>query len=299
MLLPYPWNLAMPLLERLGSVLGEMPMNEINVVVDVRPSPDTAEIIVSKQKVAFNGEARLVGSPVESRVGLMTRKAKVSIFEFAEIGYGFAVGARVKNVGTVPFEITRVVFEHKFKQPQEVRFRSTVAQEIGGSIDFVPKDRSQTGSLHPGDERDYYLSQAMFDGVALLGISLPPDQFWIAAYNGTEEVGRIGGEYVRPFFDRSLIVFHRRVVPIFDTLLEAERLAIIRSVAPLRGMQPDRWTSVGAQPLEGTPRAFIVRANDDLVVVITQTEDKKVEIEDIVRKSFLEQIDTLGEESKQ
>jgi hypothetical protein len=274
-------------------------MNEINVVVDVRQSPDAAEIIVSKQRMAFSGEARLVGSPVESRVGLLTRKAKVSVFAFAERGYGFVVAARVKNIGTVPYEITRVVFEHKYKHPHEVRLGTVVAQERGGSIDFFPRDTSQKGLLQPGDEREYYLPQDLYDGVALLGVSLSPDQFCIAAYSGTEEVGRIGGEFVRPFFDRSHIVFHRRVLPIFGTLLEADRLAIIRSVAPLRGVERDRWPSIGAQPLEGTPLAFIVRANEDLGVIIAQTEDKKVEIVDIVRASVLEQVDTPGEGLKQ
>jgi len=274
-------------------------MNEIDVVVDVRQSPDTAELIVSKQKVAFSGDAHLVGSPVESRVGFMTRKAKVSVFEFAERGYGFVVAARVKNVGTVPFEITSVVFEHKYKQPQEIRLGTVIAQDLGGSINFLPKDQSKTGPLQPGEERAYYLPQSMFEGVALLGIGLPPDQFYLAAYSGTEEVGRLGGEYILPFFDRVHIVFHRRAVPIFDTLPEADRLAIIRAVAPLRGIERDRWPSAGAQPLEGTPLAFVVRVGEDLGVVVTQTEHKKVEVLDIVRESVLEQVVTPGEGSKQ
>ena len=45
-------------------------MNEFDIVVDVRQSPDTSELIILKQKVAFSGETSLVGGPVESRVGL-------------------------------------------------------------------------------------------------------------------------------------------------------------------------------------------------------------------------------------
>jgi hypothetical protein len=274
-------------------------MNEINFVVDVRPSLDAAEIIVSKQKVAFSGEARLIGSPVESRVVLLTRKAKVSVFAFANREHGFVVAARVKNVGSVPFEITRVVFEHKYKQPQEVRLGTLVAHECGGSVDFFPKDQSQKGPLQPGEEREYYLPQSMYDGVALLGVSLPSDQFWLAAYSGTEEVGRLGGERVQPFFDRVPIVFHRRAVPIFDTLPETDRLALIRTVARLRGIERDRWPSAGAQPLEGTPFAFVVRVGEDLGVIVSQTEDKKVEVGDIIRESVLDQFVTPGEGSKQ
>jgi hypothetical protein len=59
-------------------------MNQIDVVVDVRPSPDTAERIVSKQKLAISGEVHLVGSPVESRISLITREGQVSAGESAE-----------------------------------------------------------------------------------------------------------------------------------------------------------------------------------------------------------------------
>jgi hypothetical protein len=273
-------------------------MSEIDIVVDVRQSPDTAELIVSKQKVAFSGEARLVGSPVESRVGLMTRKAKVSVFAFAEAGYGFVVAARVKNVSAVPFEVTRVVLKYEYKQPQEARVGAVVVQEVGGSVEFLPRHPDRKGPLQPGEEREYHLPQQMYDGTALMALSLPADRFWLAAYCGTEEVGRLGGEHVRPFFDRVDIVFHRRARPIFDTLPEADRLAIIKAVGPLRRAERDRWSAAGAEPLEGTPLAYVVRASDDLGVVVTQTEDKKVEVLDIVRQSVLEQADTPGEGPK-
>lgn len=137
----------------------------------------------------------------------------------------------------------------------------------------------------------------MYDGIALLALSLPADRYWFAAYSGTEQVGRLAGKYIGPFFDRVNIVFHRRAVPIFHTLPEVDRLAIIRAVAPLRRVERDRWTSAGAEPLDGVPLAFVVRATDDLGVVVTQTEDKKVEVVDIVRDSVLEQAGTLGEGS--
>ncbi len=273
-------------------------MNEIDLVVDVRQSPDTAELIVSKQKVAFSGEARFVGSPVESRVGLTTRKAKIDVFEFAEAGYGIVVAARVKNVGTVPFEVTRAVFEHEYQQSQAVRIGSVVAQDIGGSVDLMPRRRDRSGPFQPGEEREYYLPQEMYDGIALLALSLPADRYWFAAYSGTEQIGRLGGAYIGPFFDRVNIVFHRRATPIFHTLPEADRLAIVRAVAPLRSVERDRWDSAGAEPLEGIPQLFVVRATDDLGVVVTQTEDKKVEVVDIVRDSVLEQVGTPGEGSK-
>jgi hypothetical protein len=274
-------------------------MNEIDIVVDVRQSPDTAELIVSKQKLAFSGEASLVGSPVESRVGLMTRKAKVDVFAFAEAGYGFVVAARVKNVGTVPFDVTRVVFEHEYTQPQERRIGGVVAHEMGGTFDLLPRHRDRKGALQPGEEREYYLPQELYDAIGLLALSLPGDRFWFAAYSGTERVGQLAGEYIQPFFDRIHIGFHRRALPIFHTLPESDRIAVIKAVAPLRALEPSRWPSAGAEPLGSEFIAFVVRATDDLAVVVTQTEERKVEVVDIVRESALDQADTPGEGTKQ
>jgi hypothetical protein len=142
-------------------------MNELDVVVDVRPSPETAELIVTKQKVAFSGEAHLVGSPVESRIGLVTAK------------------------------------------------------------------------------------------------------------------------HLQSVIDRSGITFHRRAMPLFDTLTEGDRVAVIKAVAPLRGVEKDQWPAVGVEPLDGKPLAFFVRAGEYLVVV-TPTEDKGVEVVDIVRQATLD-----------
>jgi hypothetical protein len=274
-------------------------MNEIDVVVDVRQSPDTSELIVLKQKVAF-GDASLIGAPVETRVGLMLHKAQLEVFQFAEWGPGCCLAVTVKNVGTVPFEVERVAFEHRYDQPQDFPLRSgIVAQELGGGMDLLPKDREKKGPLQPGEARDYFLPAGMFDGVALLGTSLRPDQYWIAAYSGRDEVGRVGGEHVWPFLHRSGIVVHRRAAPRFGTLPDADRLAVIRAVAPLRGAQPDQWPAAGAKPLEWAPSNFVVRAGEDLSVVVTQAPGKGVEIVDIVRPSALEQFDGEDKGPKQ
>jgi hypothetical protein len=170
-------------------------MNEIDVVVDVRQSPDTAELIVLKQKVAFSGESSLVGGPVETRVGLLTRTSQTK--------------------------------------------------------------------------------------------------------NGSEEGAHTGAVHSDPAPDQTGIVLHRRAMPFFDTLAESDRLAVIKAVAPLRGMEIDQWPSAGAQPIEGTPFTFVVRAGDDLGVIVSRTDDKRVEIADIVRLSALDQFDTSGEGLKQ
>lgn len=147
-------------------------MSEIDVVVDVRQHPDTAELIVVKQKMSMPAEARPIGPPVELRLG-----------------------PPAPNTPLLPM---------------------------------------------------------------LLG-----------ANSGQIEV-------------------HRRARPAFDTLPEKERLAVLKAVAPLCDLEREQWASAQAQPLEGVPHTFAMRALDDLVVLLTQTQNKGVEIMDIVRAEALE-----------
>jgi hypothetical protein len=95
--------------------------------------------------------------------------------------------------------------------------------------------------------------------------------------------------------DELRVVFHRRARPVFDTLPEDDRNALLRSVGPLRGRERDQWPSAGARLLQGVPLAFVVRAGDDLAVIVTPTEDKGVEVVDIIRPSALKQFDTTDE----
>ena len=88
---------------------------------------------------------------------------------------------------------------------------------------------------------------------------------------------------------RSGITIHRQALPIFDTMPESVRLSVMEAVAPLRRLETDQWPSNGAQPFDAIPHAFILRAGEDSSVIVTQTEDKGVEIVDIVRHAILEQ----------
>jgi hypothetical protein len=51
------------------------------VVVDVRQSPDSTDLIVVKQKLVTTGELHPSGAPVETRLDLRRRKALLSVFE--------------------------------------------------------------------------------------------------------------------------------------------------------------------------------------------------------------------------
>jgi hypothetical protein len=277
-------------------------MNEIEVVVDVRQSPDSPELIVLKQKLVTTGDLHPSGPPVETRLGLTNRKAELSVFEFADQRGGYVLAAHVKNVGTTPFNIDKVVFECQFEEPPDVRTASGVqAKEIGRGFELVPRDRALEGAQLPGDSRDYFLPQEVYDGVALLGTSLPPGQYWIAAYSGREELGRVSGEYIRPFFQRSTgIVLHRRAQPVFDTLPERDRLAVVRAVVRLRGVDQEYWPSDTVHEFKDVPHVYVVRVTPELHVLVTQTEHKGVEISDIVRRATLDQFDKaeVGEGEK-
>jgi hypothetical protein len=98
--------------------------------------------------------------------------------------------------------------------------------------------------------------------------------------------------------DQLSVAFHRRASPVFDTLPAADRNAILRAVAPLRGIARDQWPSAGARPLRGVSQAFVVHVGEDLDVIVAQTEDKGVEIEDIIRPSALKQFKTTDEGPK-
>jgi len=267
-------------------------MNEIEVVVDVRHSPDTGELVVSKQKMAFSGEASLVGAPVESRVRLVTRKVRLSVFAFAEEESASVITAWVENVSPVAVEITRVAFGPEQDQSQPGRPETPGARTSGeGFARF--SGNGAGGWLERADVREYYLPQ-----ISPKWAARPPSRFWVAAYSGAEEVGRIVVESRGLFLDSSGITFHRFGMPRFNTLTEAERLMVVSAVAPLRGIDREQWPAAGAEPLEGDPLTFVVWTPGDLGAFVSQTEEKGIQVVDVVRESTLEQFATAAEDSK-
>jgi hypothetical protein len=233
-----------------------------------------------------------------NEIDAASRKVEVSVFAWAEWGCDQVVVAWVKNAGPTPLLITRVAFEYDNEQAEEV-LGTVEAYTHGSGIDFLPKEGSKTSELRPGEEREYQLPKNMNDEVALLAVGLFPAFFWVAVYSGMDEVGRATGETVQPNFKGVLIVFHRRAMPIFDTLPEEDQLAIHRAMLPLLRLESDLWPSVGAQLLEGPRPYFFVRVNEDLGVIVRKTDNKKLEVGDIVRKSMLDHVLTPGGSAKQ
>jgi hypothetical protein len=233
-----------------------------------------------------------------NEIDVVGRKVDVSVFASAEWGCDQMVVAWVKNAGPTPLVITRVAFEYDYEHAEDVLGTWDGHKHCRG-IEFLPKEGSKASELQPGEEREYHLPRNLNEDVALLAVGLLPAFFWVAVYSGMDEVGRATGDAVQPSFKGALIVFHRRAMPIFDTLPEEEQLAIHRAMLPLLRLESDQWPSVGAQLLNGPRPFFFVQVNDDLGVIVRKTDNKKLEVEDIVRKSILDQVLTLGGSAKQ
>src|SRR5205823_241239 len=91
------------------------------------------------------------------------------------------------------------------------------------------------------------------------------------------------------------MVIHPRALPVFDTMPELDREAVIEAVAPLRGLERDHWPSAGAREVPGIPLTYLVPVGQDLGVLVSQMEDKRVEVLDIVRLASLAQFAKPGE----
>lgn len=263
-------------------------MSEIEVVVDIRRSPDGHELIIVKQKIAFNDAAEPIGPPVETMLGMIVRKAQISVYELAESGYGFVVAATVKNVGNVPLPITDVAFEHRYRAPHPVKVGSIHALNAGGNFRFIQKDMNEKGPLLVGEERTYYLPHEMRSELVPFVLALELDQFWIAAYSGKEEIGRVAGPEFSYFFEKAGIRFDPRALPVFQTLPEAGRIAIVRHVGKLHRINPTRWEEVGAKPIisafsSSDSHTYAVQVGPDLRVIVTPENNTDVLILDILR----------------
>jgi hypothetical protein len=268
-------------------------MSEIEVVVDVRQSPDTAELIIVKQKLVSTGELQPTGPPVEMRLGLTNRKAQLFVFTLANPQNRHALAVKVKNVSVVPFEIDRVAVECQFEDVLDIGMAPGIkGKHIASHFDLVPLDSAKKGVVQPGEMRDYFLPPEMLDRAALLCQSLNPGQYWVAAQSGGHEVGRLRGEWVRPYFDLAGVVIHRRALPLFETLSHADRLALVGTVALLRRLERESWTSESVQPVEGLPNVYTVQVTPELRALVTQTENQRIEVVDIVREATLDQFGT-------
>ncbi|HEY8504412.1 MAG TPA: hypothetical protein VIL46_07495, partial [Gemmataceae bacterium] len=191
-------------------------MKELEVVLDVRQSPDTPELIVVKQKVsAEGGELRLVGEPTEARVDLFARRVKVTVGELANGEIGYVMAAYVQNVGLAPVDISRVLFEWEVGPGEGLGERQGPGgKELIRGIHFLPIDRAKRGPLLPGETRGWYLPMDFYEEAVRVIHSQSPDACRIGVYSGRDLLGKVPGSQVLPFLDRPIrrgqVLIHRR-----------------------------------------------------------------------------------------
>ena len=85
----------------------------------------------------------------------------------------------------------------------------------------------------------------------------------------------------------------RRAQPIFDTLPASKQLDVLAAVAPLEGKDRETWPALfpgKVKKFESIPHVYVVSVPPELALLVTQTEDKGVDVVDIVRTDALEQL---------
>jgi hypothetical protein len=254
-------------------------VNEVEVIVDIRPNPGRTEWVVVKRKLtAEGGELHLVGEPTETLIGMATRRVMVKVVPRVSHGSDAIVTVRVLNVSVVPFPVTAVVLEWDAGE---------------SSLALLPLDLRVSRPLQPGDGREYYLSSAFGAEALKCARTLKPEQYWIAAYSeadesGADEVGRLAGDSIRPFLDQRVRV-ERRAATVMDFLSEAERLSVIEQAWILATTQLSKWPESKVIPLQEEPRTFLLSVPPDLKVFVQPVADGTIKVLDVVREDTLRQ----------
>jgi hypothetical protein len=267
-------------------------MSEIEVVVDVKESPEAGGLIVVKRKLVATGDLHMSGSPVETTLGLMTRKATLSLFGYQDAQTAFGLGVRLTNEGPVPFVVEKVAFEC-VAEPQEHAATNGIktADDCQSSWEMVPRSSGLAGPLHPGESREYVLPRAFALEVSRIGDTIPPDHFWVAAYSGRQQLARVVGDRVRRFLVRVPQGINRRAQPLFDTLPVARRLEVLTTIAALEARDPESWPTLlpgKVKLLASLPGVYVVLVPPELALLVMQTQAKQLEVVDIVRTDALE-----------
>jgi len=177
-------------------------VKEIQVLSDVRLSPDSVELILTHQTMAVEGgELYPVGDATESRVPLLVRRARITFGASADNLAGFVAVAHVQNICLIPFEVTKVALAYRNAEPQKVKIGGRDTEEIGGSYHFIPKDRKQVGPLLPLETKEYYLPAHIADSVLELMHNLPAQNVKVVAYADKDIVGEAPAREALQVFD--------------------------------------------------------------------------------------------------
>ncbi len=260
-------------------------MKEIEVVVDLRPSPDSPQLILVKQKLAAEGDRlMLVGDPHEERVELGGPRVQIKVTARADHRTGLVTTAIVSNVGMSPVELSRVaaVFEaEKSLPPDGQRSRGTMLYT------YEPLE-PVNGPLYPGHTRIYCLPMSLFDIVRYEAKRRPTSEYWVAAFVGDDEVGRCPGGYLYPFLERGTIQYERRAEIAIDSLPVEERFLIFKGLYEFVSQDHLLESQGRLQIVDPEKKVYLVKVTPRYRAVVTRSEGTVV-VKDIISEESLKQ----------
>jgi hypothetical protein len=261
-------------------------VKELEVVVDVRPSPDSPELIVVKQKLVVNGDdLHPVGPPSEQRIGMAIPRARLSLSMLVSGETSNFLLVRVDNIGLVPLQVTRVTFEYTREQPPEE------TGQPGGAIPFIPSERVEPETIPVGGRREWYLPTDAYEEMRGLAARLSPDRYRIAAYAELQEVGTLPGFQVREWLDlpaqlQKPLLITGLARTALDSLPAEERERIVQSVIDLvrKGLENG---AADAIPLSEDHSVYLLRVPPDWQAFVRRWGSRGVEFFHLVREATL------------
>jgi len=178
-------------------------LNEISVLVDIRVSPDSPDLVLVRRQLAIvNGELQLIGEPVESSLSLHVPRIVATARWSGNSQVGPAIIVSVRNTGFTPVEMISVMFV--WQGPADAQNATANGHEqalISSELQLLPRDRKQVGMLLPGKAQEWYLPFS-YEAAVRVSLSLPPTGYKIVVLVGNEQVAEVPGEQLQPLFDR-------------------------------------------------------------------------------------------------
>jgi hypothetical protein len=269
--------------------MGDPALKEIEVLVDVRLSPDSADLILTRQTLAIaGGELKAVNDPVESRLSLLVRRARVSLGASADNMMGFVANASVQNTGLIPLEITKVCLDYRYDEPRQVTVQNIEANEIGGELNFVPKDRKRVGPLSPLETRSYFLPTEFMDGVSEMLQTLPITNFKVIAYSDKDAVGEAPGIHLQSFLyllrpsKFGMVRYGSHVARLLENLDLRSSDNIRSALNSLAHTPVDQWHGYSGlnQVNEGF---YFLSVPPDFQILLRQLKPGGIEVRDLIR----------------
>jgi hypothetical protein len=260
-------------------------LKEIEVILDMRPSPDSPEFILVKQKLAAEGDRlMLVGEPHEQRVEVGGPRVTIQLAERADHQVGFVNTAKVRNVGMSPIEVSgvAVVFAAGKLTPGETLPTGP------SSYKYEPLE-PVAGPLYPGHVRTYYLPMSLYDAVLYQAKKTPPSGFWVAGFVGEAEVGRCEGKYLQPFLDRGMIQYERRAEIALDSLHEAQRFRILRRLFDFASEDFLPLNKEDLKVLDPAKNVYLVKVMPGYSAVVARLDANRILLMDVVSEESLKQ----------